>query len=65
MIGKGIMMASAAIVSALVAAHKVSAEVAGLADWFPPIADALAAIAVCGLCLWALRRPRNNNPSRA
>ncbi len=51
MIGKGIMMAGAGIVSALVAAHKVSAEVAGLADWFPPIADALAAIAVCGLCL--------------
>ncbi|MBM3515444.1 MAG: hypothetical protein FJX59_17285 [Alphaproteobacteria bacterium] len=64
MSGKGIMTAAAGIVSTLVAAHKVSAEVASLANWLPPIADAMAAIAVCGLCLWALRRPRTD-PSRA
>lgn len=64
MLSKGIFMSGAGITSALIAAHQVSAEVAGLASWFPPIADALAAVAVCAVCLWALRRPRKN-PSRA
>ncbi|MDX2223334.1 MAG: hypothetical protein SFV21_11320 [Rhodospirillaceae bacterium] len=64
MLGKGIFMASAGIFSGLVAAHKVSEEIAGLAVWLDPLANTMAAFGVCAICYWALRY-RRRNPSRA